>query len=65
MFASTSANGLDIGAKNIRVTKEILEQHRIRLIAEDVGGSHGRRITFNLASGIMIVRLHNGEIRKL
>lgn len=65
MFASTLANGLDIGAKNIRATKEALERHRIRLISEDVGGSHGRRISFNLASGIIIVRLHNGEIRKL
>jgi chemotaxis protein CheD len=65
MFANTTANGLDIGAKNIRATKELLEQHHIRLIGEDVGGSHGRRISFNLASGITIVRLHNGEIRKL
>jgi chemotaxis protein CheD len=65
MFANTTANGLDIGAKNIRATKELLEQHRIRLIGEDVGGSHGRRINFNLASGVTIVRLHNGEIRKL
>lgn len=65
MFANSGANGLDIGAKNVKATKEVLEQHRIRLIGEDVGGSHGRRITFNLASGITIVRLHNGEIRKL
>jgi Chemotaxis protein; stimulates methylation of MCP proteins len=65
MFATTAANGLDIGAKNIRATKEVLEQHRIRLIGEDVGGSHGRRISFNLASGVTVVRLHNGEIRKL
>jgi chemotaxis protein CheD len=65
MFANTTANGLDIGAKNIRATKEVLEQHRIRLIGEDVGGSHGRRIAFNLVSGVTVVRLHNGEIRKL
>lgn len=65
MFANTTANGLDIGAKNIKATKELLEQHHIRLIGEDVGGSHGRRISFNLASGVTIVRLHNGEIRKL
>ncbi len=65
MFANTNANGLDIGAKNIKAVKGALEEHRIRLIGEDVGGSHGRRINFNLTSGITIVRLHNGEIRKL
>jgi chemotaxis protein CheD len=65
MFASTTANGLDIGAKNIKAVQSILEEHHIRLIGEDVGGSHGRRINFSLASGVTIIRLHNGEIRKL
>ena len=65
MFANTSANGLDIGAKNITRVHAALEQHRIRLIGEDVGGSHGRRINFNLTTGEIVIRLHNGEIRKL
>ncbi len=65
MFANTSANGLDIGAKNIKAVHAALEAHRIRLIGEDVGGSHGRRINFNLASGETVIRLHNGEKRKL
>lgn len=65
MFTGTGANGLDIGAKNIKAVKSALVAHRVRLIGEDVGGTYGRRITFNLASGIMIVRLHNGETKKL
>lgn len=65
MFANTSATGLDIGAKNIKAVREALLEHKIRLIGEDVGGSHGRRISFNLASGVTIIKLHNGEIRKL
>ncbi len=65
MFANTFANGLDIGAKNVRAVRDALTKHRIRLIGEDVGGSHGRRITFNIASGETMVRLHNGETRKL
>jgi chemotaxis protein CheD len=65
MFANTAANGLDIGAKNVRAVREVLGQHKIRLIGEDVGGTHGRRITFDLASGVTIVRLHNGETKKL
>jgi chemotaxis protein CheD len=65
MFANTSANGLDIGAKNIRAVRNVLAEHHIRLIGEDVGGNHGRRITFNLASGVTVVRLHNGETKQI
>lgn len=65
MFANTSANNLDIGAKNVRATKAALTQHKIRLVGEDVGGCHGRRIRFNVDSGITLIRLHNGEINKL
>ena len=65
MFANTGATGLDIGAKNVRAVKAALTEHRIRLLGEDVGGSHGRRITFSVGSGITLVRLYNGEIVKL
>ena len=65
MFANTCANDLDIGAKNVQAVKTALTQHKIRLVGEDVGGSHGRRVTFNVVSGITLVRLHNGEIKKL
>jgi chemotaxis protein CheD len=65
MFANTGATGLDIGAKNVRAVKAALTEHRIRLLGEDVGGSHGRRITFSVGSGITLVRLYNGEIIKL
>jgi chemotaxis protein CheD len=65
MFTNTSATGLDIGTKNIKAVREALAEYKVRLIGEDVGGSHGRRISFNLASGVTVVRLHNGEIRKL
>ena len=65
MFANTGANGLDIGAKNVTAVRNALCDHKIRIIGEDVGGSHGRRITFNLASGVAIIKLHNGEIKKL
>jgi chemotaxis protein CheD len=65
MFANTSATGLDIGTKNVKATKTALVEHKVRLVAEDVGGSHGRRVSFDVASGVTIVRLHNGETKKL
>ena len=65
MFANTGADGLDIGAKNVTAVKKALDEHKIRIIGEDVGGHHGRRISFNLASGAITIKLHNGEIRKI
>lgn len=65
MFANFNASSIDIGAKNVKAVKIALAEHKIRLAGEDVGGLHGRRITFNVASGIAIVRRHNGEIKKL
>lgn len=65
MFANTAANGLDIGKKNVAAVRAALGEKRIRLVGEDVGGSHGRRINFNLLTGDVVIRLHNGEKRKI
>jgi chemotaxis protein CheD len=65
MFANTSATSLDIGAKNVKAVKDSLGDHKVRLVAEDVGGSHGRRVSFNVASSMTVIRSHNGEIKKL
>lgn len=58
-------NALNIGAKNVEAVKEALAKHKIRLVAEDVGGSHGRRINFEVETGNVIVKVFNGETRKL
>ncbi|XHH07899.1 MAG: chemotaxis protein CheD [Candidatus Bathyarchaeia archaeon] len=63
MFPTLKNNALNIGAKNVDAVKAALNQHNIRLISEDVGGQHGRRITFNLGTGIATVRRFNGETR--
>ena len=65
MFANLNTNSLDIGGKNVRAVKLALEKHRIRLTGEDVGGTYGRRVTFNVASGQAVVRHYNGEVKKL
>ncbi len=58
-------NALNIGAKNIDAAKSALEKHNIRLVSEDVGGQNGRRITFNLADGIAIVKRFNGAVTRI
>ncbi len=65
MFAKTTTNCLDVGAKNIAAVKSALAEHKIRLVGEDVGGVHGRRIRFDVASGQITVKLHTGETKKL
>lgn len=65
MFPHLGNNTLDIGGKNVRAVKNALYKNHIRLLGEDVGGLHGRKITFNVASGITIVRHFSGEIRTL
>lgn len=51
MFPNLKNNALNIGAKNVDAVKQKLTQHKIKLISEDVGDSHGQRITFNLVTG--------------
>ena len=58
-------NALNIGVKNIEAVKVALAKHKIRLIGEEVGGSSGRRITFNIASGVATVKRFNGAVTKL
>jgi chemotaxis protein CheD len=65
MFANLGTNHLDIGAKNIKAVKTALDEYRISLIGEDVGGLHGRKVSFNVVSGITVVRSFNGEIKKI
>jgi chemotaxis protein CheD len=66
MFANLGSDGnLDIGGKNVRAAREGLSNRKIRLIGEDVGGLHGRRISFNVSSGVMMVKSFNGENKKL
>jgi len=65
IFPDLNSNGQPIGEKNIEAVKAALNANKIRLVAEDVRGSYGRRIAFNIGNGIATIRLSNGEIRKL
>ena len=65
IFLTLNSNGPPIGEKNVDAVKAALNAHEIRLVAEDVGGSYGRRIAFNIGNGIATIRLSNGEIKKL
>lgn len=56
MFAFSSAKDtMRIGPRNVESCKAVLEQFRIPLKGEDTGGSYGRTIEFDSATGIMLI----------
>ena len=48
---------LKIGQRNIEAVKEILAQYKIRIEAEDVGGSRGRTIVFDPVTKQLFIKL--------
>ena len=46
-----------IGSANIAIARQILTTHRIPIEAEDVGGTRGRRISFDTATGQIRVQM--------
>jgi chemotaxis protein CheD len=65
IFPTLNNNGPPIGMKNVDAVKAALSANIIRLVAEDVGGSYGRRIAFNIGNGVATIRFSNGEIKQL
>ena len=51
-----TANGKDLGGRNVAVARELLEQEGIPIVGEDVGGSHGRRLIFHTDGGAAWVK---------
>jgi len=57
MFETLSGPvGEGIGMRNVRAARIALEALAIPLVAEDVGGSHGRTVEYDLATGRVEVR---------
>ncbi len=50
------STGRDLGSKNIAAARERLAQERIRVVAEDVGGNHGRKLIYRTWDGTALVK---------
>lgn len=59
MFGTNVDKG--IGERNIQAVKERLKKHTIRLASEDVGGTKGRRMILDPASGEVTVQIIGAE----
>lgn len=51
-----SAGGLDIGRRNLACAVQMLSRAGIPIVRQDVGGTEGRRISFDTKSGVTAVR---------
>jgi chemotaxis protein CheD len=53
-------SGLNIGQRNQEAIEQILNQLTIPIIARDVGGTTGRRLTLDTTSGVITIRIPGG-----
>ena len=44
-----------VGDRNMTLAQELLPQHGIRIAASDTGGTRGRKILFNTATGVVLM----------
>ncbi len=57
MFASLlPTSGLQMGERNLIATRQALARSGIPIVAQDVGGGHGRSVFFNVQTGAVEVR---------
>ncbi len=53
---------LNIGERNVEATKKVLRELKIKLVAEDTGGNHGRTVYFDTSNGkVTVTSIRHGE----
>lgn len=57
MFGALLSSGVNMGQRNVDATRRALHDLRIPIVAEDVGGEHGRSVRVDAATGA--VRVHS------
>ena len=56
-----SQEDMMIGRKNILIAKETLREHGIKIVAQDVGGTKGRRIMMQSDNGKILLKYTSGN----
>lgn len=65
MFLTMCEDTLDIGKRNINSAHETLKKEKIKIRAEEVGGTCGRTISFDLTTGKIQIRTSGKEIKTI
>ncbi len=58
-------NGGHIGERNIEMTRKILKDNDIAILAEDVGGDFARTLDFNLDNGSIRIKNRNKVLKTI
>ncbi len=52
--------GHDIGLRNAESAEKVLKQYQIEILSEDTGGTVGRKVVFDTATGhVAVLKVHN------
>jgi len=54
---------LNIGERNVAMTRQILNELGIRILAEDVGGTRGRTMILDTATGQVLIRTVGSQLK--
>jgi len=57
MFPGIQARSQKVGEKNVENIKQILSEYNIPIAAEEIGGSTGRGVLFDLSNGIVTIEM--------
>jgi len=60
MFSNVTSENLQIGKRNVEVSKRELKRRGIRIVAEDTGGQGGRTIYLDVSTGKVKMRKVSG-----
>jgi chemotaxis protein CheD len=58
--ANDGSSGLNIGQRNQEAIEQILAELRIPILARDLGGEAGRRMTLDTTSGMITIKVPGG-----
>ncbi len=55
---------MNIGQRNVDIAKEVLNQYNIKIIAENTGGTVGRKLRYDTATGQVMMKFLNKSEKK-
>lgn len=62
MFGSLLGTGINMGERNVEAIRHALASCRVRVVAEDVGGEHGRNVIVDVATfHLRVTSLQGGD----
>jgi chemotaxis protein CheD len=65
MFTALLSSGINMGQRNVDATRSVLYRVGIPIVAQDVGGEHGRSVRVVAATGVMTIHSLVGGDREL